>query len=68
MTKGIDFAACSADFLNGSSTIYAKYVYNGTVAGILDNANHPAMITLEGCRQLCGTGTEYYDWHVMSFL
>lgn len=62
MTGGVDFAACGADFLNGSSTIYAKYVYNGTVGGILADASHPAIITLEGCQELCGTGVDYYRW------
>lgn len=56
-----DFAACGAEFINGSSSIYSKYVYNGSVHGIL-NAARPVLITLEGCRQLCGTGIEYYSW------
>lgn len=56
-----DFAACGANFLNGSSDIYSRYVYKGSVQGILDAAR-PVLITVEGCRQLCGTGVEYYDW------
>ena len=65
MTGGTDFATCGADFLNGSSTIYAKYVYNGTVKGILAAA-HPVLITVEGCRELCGSGTAYYAWYFLS--
>lgn len=52
---GVDFAACGAEFLNGSSTIYAKYVYNGSVEGIL-GASRPVLMSLEGCKELCGTG------------
>ena len=61
MTRGVDFATCGAEFLNGSSTIYAKYVYNGTVQGLVAAAQ-PVVITLEGCRELCGTGIDYYAW------
>ena len=53
-----DFAACGAEFLNNSAGIYAKYVYNGSVRGILSAAN-TVLITDEGCKQLCGTGIEY---------
>ena len=52
-----DFAACGADFLNNSAGIYAKYVYNGSVRGILSAAD-TVLITNEGCKQLCGTGIE----------
>ena len=58
-----DFAACGAEFLNGSTTIYSNYVFNGTVGGIL-NKGRPALITLEGCRKLCGDGIAYYAWYV----
>ena len=53
-----DFATCGAEFLNNSDGIYAKYVYNGSVRGILSAAN-TVLITDEGCKQLCGTGIEY---------
>ncbi len=53
-----DFAACGTDFIHGSSSIYSQYVYNGSVQGIL-NAARLAFITVEGCRQPCGTGIEY---------
>lgn len=49
-----DFPACETDFLNGSSDIYSKHVYNGSVQGLLKAAG-PVPITVEGCRQLCGT-------------
>ncbi len=53
-----DFAACGAEFLNDSAGIYAKYVYNGSVRGILSAAN-TVLITNEGCKELCGPGIEY---------
>ena len=53
-----DFAACGAEFLNNSAGIYAKYVYNGSVRGILSAAD-TVLITAEGCKQLCGSGIEY---------
>ena len=53
-----DFATCGADFLNNSAGIYAKYVYNGSVRGIL-SASNTVLITDEGCKQLCGSGIVY---------
>lgn len=41
-----------------------QYRYNGSVYGPLSNTNggnHP-IITLAGCRKICGTGSDYYDW------
>ena len=61
MKGGVDFASCGAEFLNGSSTIYSKYIYNGTVQGILA-ADRPPLITVEGCRELCGTGTGKFEY------
>lgn len=57
----LDFAACGIEFLNHSSDIYSKYVYNGSIHGILQ-ASRPPLITVEGCRAVCGTGTGYYPW------
>ena len=53
-----DFASCGAQFLNNSAGEYAQYVYNGTVRGFLSSAG-ATLITVEGCKQLCGTGVEY---------
>ena len=58
-----DFAACGSEFLNHSTDLYSQYIYNGTVHGILDAAR-PTLITVDGCRKLCGTGTQYYAWYV----
>ena len=61
-----DFATCGADFLNNSAGIYAKYVYNGSVRGIL-SASDAVLITDEGCKQLCGTGIEYAPNHSYTY-
>ena len=56
-----DFEACGQDFVRGSKDLYSHYVYNGTVRGVLQSAE-ASLITAEGCRALCGTGTGYYPW------
>ena len=53
-----DFAQCALEFQTGH---YANYVYTGPVIGVLKSTNI-SLITVEGCRLLCGTGNEYYDW------
>ena len=56
-----DFDTCGRDFVNNSAGIYSKYLYNGSVQGMLGAAN-PALITLQGCKKLCGAGVAYYSW------
>ena len=56
-----DFDRCGSDFLNNSAGVYSKYLYNGSVQGIL-SAARPALITVQGCKELCGTGVDYYSW------
>ncbi len=56
-----DFETCASDFLNNSAGIYSKYLYNGSVQGVLSTAR-PALITVHGCKELCGTGVDYYPW------
>lgn len=56
-----DFDTCGKNFLNNSAGIYNRYQYNGSVQGILSSAR-PALITLQGCKELCGTGVDYYPW------
>ena len=58
-----DFGACGAEFTNHAVEKYSHYIYNGSVAGILNEAR-PTLITLHGCHELCGTGTQYYKWSV----
>lgn len=56
-----DFSTCGSDFLNNSAGVYSKYLYNGSVQGLLSTAR-PALITVQGCKELCGTGVDYYSW------
>ncbi|KAL9034411.1 MAG: hypothetical protein Q9180_005423 [Flavoplaca navasiana] len=56
-----DFEACGQEFVRGSKDIYSHYVYTGPVRGVLESAE-ASLITVEGCRALCGTGTGYYPW------
>lgn len=55
-----NFTQCALDFQNSKET-YANYVYTGPVQGILKHADLP-LITVQGCRDLCGTGNVYYEW------
>ena len=56
-----NFESCGSDFLNKSAGVYSRYVYNGSVKGVLSTAR-PVLITLQGCKELCGTGVDYYSW------
>ena len=50
------FASCGSEFLNHAADLYSKYVYDGPVMGILTTKAKPVLITLQGCKDLCGTG------------
>lgn len=56
-----DFAECGARYTSSNST-FAAYIYNGTVPGVFSDSRRPKLITYEGCKALCGTGSEYYAW------
>lgn len=56
----VNFTECGIIFLNNSTDLYANYVYHGSLSGAL--GSEAQVITLEGCRNLCGTGNEYYQW------
>ena len=51
-----DFASCGSDFLNHSADLYSQYVYHGPVMGSLATKATPVLVTLQGCKDLCGTG------------
>ncbi len=57
-----DFTTCANDFLNGSADVFSNYVYQGPVQGILATAARPVLMTVQGCREFCGTGVDYYSW------
>ncbi|CAF9941422.1 hypothetical protein IMSHALPRED_002569 [Imshaugia aleurites] len=56
-----NFAQCGTDFQNNPAGIYNRFLYNGSVQGLL-SAARPAFITVQGCKELCGTGVDYYSW------
>lgn len=57
-----DFAGCGSEFLNKSTTLYSTLVYHGPVHNAYANAVGPTLITVQGCKDLCGTGVDYYSW------
>ena len=56
-----DFDRCGADFLQNAYGKYSKYVYRGPVHHGLSSASSP-LITLQGCKELCGPGVAYYPY------
>ena len=57
-----NFAECAQDFIQNARDRYPQYIYNGT-DGLAQSGAQPTLITLDGCKKLCGTGTEYYEWY-----
>lgn len=57
------FTSCSQDFIqafrNPSLNLQnlTRFRYNAK----LDHMNR-TLVTLKGCRKICGTGNDYYDW------
>ncbi|KAI4164139.1 MAG: hypothetical protein LQ342_002103 [Letrouitia transgressa] len=59
---GPDFEACGNLFKQGANSTYAQYQYHGPVSGLYAHNARPLLITVEGCKEICGTGTQYYPW------
>lgn len=57
-----DFASCGSEFLNNSANKYSSLVYRGPVHDIYASAGRPTLITVQGCKDLCGPGVDYYSW------
>lgn len=65
-----DFASCSEKFIsaitNPSLNMWnlTKFSYNGSVYGPLSKIKEEnrTLITLAGCREVCGAGSDYYEW------
>ena len=57
----LNLTACRIEFLSGN---YSNYTYHGPIRGILKNVKPlpPPLITVQGCRSLCGEGIQYYSW------
>lgn len=45
-----------------SNSSYPDYIYSGSVPNLFANAGRPKSITYQGCRNLCGSGVQYYPW------
>ncbi|MCJ1346023.1 hypothetical protein MMC31_004234, partial [Peltigera leucophlebia] len=62
-----NFSNCSETFIRAvrlNLSEVTQFRYNGPVVGPLSNIenSHRTMITLVGCRKICGTGSDYYEW------
>ena len=56
-----DFDTCAQDFLAHARDRYSQYIFNGTNRAA-SAGTQPPLITVDGCKQLCGSGIEYYPW------
>ena len=68
-----NFTQCANAFTSGNyphftyNYSYLKYNYTGPVRGILNGVNpRPPLITVQGCKDLCGEGSQYYPWSEVS--
>ena len=60
----LNLTSCSIEYLTGK---YPEYKYNGTVRGIFKHVEPPPpLITVQGCKSLCGEGSDYYSWEEIS--
>lgn len=65
-----NFTSCSKTFVdaftNPSLNLrnLTEFKYNGSVYGPLSKikGESPTLVTLAGCRKVCGTGSDYYEW------
>lgn len=66
--KQPNFTECAIEFL--SDTVkYSNYTYTGRIDTFFTTYNStekPSLISLTGCEDLCGTGSDYYDWSQVS--
>lgn len=63
-----NFTECALEFFSHSSTLYSKYIFNVSTSGLglPDDSARSILMTWQGCRSLCGTGTDYYTWREAS--
>lgn len=64
-----NFSYCSETFIrairNPSLNLwqFTQFSYNESVYGPLSNLDGPrTIVTLEGCRKICGAGSDFYEW------
>lgn len=55
-----DFASCALANVPLSPELIELYGYTGPLINIPRNSS--TQITLEGCKALCGKGTDWYPW------
>lgn len=58
-----NFEACGQEFLAHATDRYSQYIFNGTRYA---PGSQSPLITVDGCKKLCGDGIEYYAWWVHS--
>jgi hypothetical protein len=64
-----DFSKCGELYRNASSHTpnpYDQWKYNGPIRGVLRATDTLALITVEGCYELCGRGMQTYEWTAAS--
>lgn len=55
-----NFTACGIEFQHLFDSGNKSLAYNGTVHGVLSQGDRPALITIQGCLDLCGRGHQLY--------
>ncbi|KAF2086200.1 hypothetical protein K490DRAFT_45208, partial [Saccharata proteae CBS 121410] len=61
--KHANFTECAATYLS-NKTLQDHYGWTGDVIGIAKDPS--SQITLQGCKAVCGTGSDYYPWSTVS--
>jgi len=56
-----NFDTCGALF-TASNSSFPEYTYNGSVPYLFAHGGRPKLITYRGCKDLCGSGVQYYPW------
>jgi hypothetical protein len=56
-----NFTQCGLQFQKLMDAGNRTLAYNGTIRGVLSQGDRPALITIEGCLELCGHGYQIYS-------
>lgn len=60
---GLNFTACRIAFEQNATNL-DLYSYSGPVPGLNGSSDRQSIISEEGCRTLCGTGSQLYTWGI----
>jgi hypothetical protein len=63
MVARVDFTKCAATYAS-NVTLQNAWNWPGPIIGL--TRNDTSLISREGCRHVCGTGTAYYPWKDVS--